>query len=300
MSSPIACVTLSKSFHANAALADLDLEVPEGSIFALLGPNGAGKTTLIKILVNILKPTSGSATVLGTASKRLSPRLFTKIGYVSENQELAEWMTLNQFLAYLKPFYPTWDTQLAAELVNEFHLPGNTPLRNLSRGMKMKAALASSLAYRPLLLILDEPFSGLDPLARDEFIAGLLSRAEETTIFVSSHDVAEVESFASHVAFLQTGHLQFSEEIAALNARFRKVELIFDTQAHLPDEWPRAWSKPQLSGTTLRFVTARFDAAEANSQVRQLFGNAPAVSFTPMTLREIFLSSANEDGGLRR
>ena len=120
--------------------------------------------------------------MLGIDSRRLGPREFAQIGYVSENQEMPEWMTVEYFLAYLQPFYPTWDDARAKELLRQFDLPLDRKLRHLSRGMRMKAALASSLAYRPKLIVLDEPFTGLDPLVRDEFIEGLLENAEETTI----------------------------------------------------------------------------------------------------------------------
>ena len=122
---------------------------------------------------------------------------------------MPEWMTVGYFLAYLKPFYPTWDDARAEELLRQFDLPRDRKLKHLSRGMKMKAALASSLAYRPKLIVLDEPFSGLDPLVRDEFIEGLLESAGEATILISSHDLAEIESFASHVGYLDEESCNF-------------------------------------------------------------------------------------------
>src|SRR3979409_2134899 len=198
-------IDLSKQYRAALVLDDLNLEVPEGSIFGLIGPNGAGKTTTIKMLLNILQPTSGRAEVLGTDSRRLGPAEFARLGYVSENQEMPDWMSINELLAYLQPFYPTWDADLASRMVKQFELPGARKLSQLSRGMWMKTALISSLAYRPQLLVLDEPFSGLDPLIREDFIQGILDGAGETTILVSSHDLAEIESFATHIAFLDNG-----------------------------------------------------------------------------------------------
>jgi len=177
--------------------------VPEGSIYALVGANGAGKTTLIKLLMNILRPNAGSAQVPGIDSAKLAGSNFNRIGYVSENQELPEGMTVGGMLDYFRPFYPNWDRKLEQQLVRQFDLPLNRKLKHLSRGMKMKASFASSLAYRPSLIILDEPFSGLDPLVRNELIEGLIERASETTIFLSSHDLAEIESFSSHVGYLQ-------------------------------------------------------------------------------------------------
>jgi ABC-2 type transport system ATP-binding protein len=222
--SAVRAIDLSMRFGSVSVLDRLSLEVPDGSVFALVGPNGAGKTTTIKILMNILHPSQGRAEVLGVISRQLGPQEFARIGYVSENQELPDWMTVGSSLEFLKPFYNHWDDTRAAELIRQFDLPLGRQLRQLSRGMRMKASLASSLAYHPRLLVLDEPFSGLDPLVRDELIAGVLESAEETTILVSSHDLAEIESFASHVGYLDSGRVQFSEEVASLTGRFREVE----------------------------------------------------------------------------
>src|ERR1019366_8410794 len=156
------------------------------------------------------------------------------IGYVSETQEMPDSMTVGAFLSYLRPFYPTWDLALEKQLLSDFALPLDRELRHLSRGMRMKAAFASTLCYRPALLVLDEPFSGLDPLVRDELIQGLLDRIGETTIFLSSHDLAEIESFASHVGYLEQGSLLFSEEMTTLSNRFRRVEFQVDPATTLP------------------------------------------------------------------
>ena len=168
---------LNKQFGKTVAVDSIGLSVPEGSIYALVGANGAGKTTLIKLLMNILRPDSGSAHVLGIASRDLTGAAFNRIGYVSENQELPDGMTVGGMLSYFQLFYPTWDRALEQQLVRQFDLPLNCKLKQLSRGMKMKASFASSLAYRPSLIVLDEPFSGLNPLARDELIEGLIERA---------------------------------------------------------------------------------------------------------------------------
>jgi ABC-2 type transport system ATP-binding protein len=125
MNSPLCCESLSKRFRRVLAIRDLQLELPDGSIYALVGPNGAGKTTLIKMFVNILRPTSGRCMILDTDSRQLSPSQLAQIGYVSENQELPEWMTMDYFLAYLKPFYPSWDDALAKELLHDFQLPAS-------------------------------------------------------------------------------------------------------------------------------------------------------------------------------
>ncbi len=288
---------LTKRFRGTVALDGLNLEVPEGSVYALMGANGAGKTTAIKILMNILKPTSGCAGALGVDSRDLSPRELQQIGYVSENQEMPEWMTVGYFMAYLKPFYPTWDDARAEELLRQFELPRDRKLKHLSRGMKMKAALASSLAYHPKLIVLDEPFSGLDPLVRDEFIEGLLESASEATIFISSHDLAEIESFASHVGYLEKGRLRFSEEMTELSARFREVEVTLDAAPVLPESWPSTWLRPDASAAVVRFVESQFDETRTLAEVRKMFGEPRGVMFNPMPLRSIFVALAKAEGG---
>jgi ABC-2 type transport system ATP-binding protein len=289
--SPIQCSQLTKKFRSLLALDRLDLAVPEGSIYALIGPNGAGKTTLIKTLVNILHPNSGTASILGVDSRRLSPVEFAQLGYVSENQELPEWMTVGYFLSYLKPFYPTWDDSRGAEMLKHFNLPLDRKLSQLSRGMKMKAALVSSLAYRPKLIILDEPFSGLDPLVRDEFIEGLLESASGATVFISSHDLAEIESFSSHIGYLDNGTLQFSEEASTLTARFREIEITLSEPAPQVN-WPPSWLRVEVSPSMVRLVETRFDDEQSGQQIRALFPTAQNVSIKAMPLRDIFVALA--------
>ena len=292
MSAAIRTENLSKRFGAVAALRKIDLEVPENAIYALVGPNGAGKTTAIKVLMNIMAPSGGRAEVMGNDSRRIAGEAFTSIGYVSENQEMPDWMTVNGFFDYLRPFYPNWNANLENEMRKQFDLPGERKLRHLSRGMKMKAALASSLAYRPRLIMLDEPFGGLDPLVRDQLIEAILERAAEATVFISSHDLAEIESFASHVGYLENGRLLFSEEMTALNQRFREVEVTLGTATGAPERLPQSWMQVNIAGSVARFTESSFDAQRTGAEIRNVFGEVRDAVFTPMSLREIFLAMA--------
>src|SRR2546430_6180488 len=158
---------LSKHFGRVIALDRVNLDVPESALYALVGQNGAGKTTTIKVLMNLIRATGGSATVLGTDSHNIREKSYTEIGYVSENQEIPEWMKVGALLKYLRDFYPTWDSDLEQSLVKQFDLSLDRKIKTLSRGMKMKLALASALTFHPRLIVLDEPFGGLDPLVRD-------------------------------------------------------------------------------------------------------------------------------------
>jgi ABC-2 type transport system ATP-binding protein len=294
MSCAIRTFDLTKIFRRTRVLDGVSLEVPEGSIYGLVGPNGAGKTTTIKLLMNILAPTNGSSEVLATDSRRLGPRDFAQIGYVSENQELPEWMTVGYFLRYLKPFYPTWDDALERELLRQFQLPLDQKLKHLSRGMRMKASLASSLAYRPRLIVLDEPFTGLDPLVRDELIESLLARAEGTTIFISSHDLGEMESFASHIGYLEEGKLKISEELEQLSARFREIVLTFDAPPEYPREMPPDWMHLEIAGNVVRFVETHYDEGGVAELVRRVFPSYRDMAVNGMPLRSIFVALAKK------
>lgn len=195
MEEVIATRNLSRAFGRRPVVRDVTLSVPEGSVLALIGPNGTGKTTTIKTLVNILEPSSGEATVLGTPSTQLGPAQFQQIGYVSENQELPDWMTVAELLTYCKPMYPSWNDAFCESLLRQLDLQSDQKIKSLSRGMKVKAALLSSLAYHPRLLILDEPFAGLDALVREEFIRGMLELTgqDRWTVLIASHEIDEVE-----------------------------------------------------------------------------------------------------------
>ena len=293
MSDVLTTHKLSKRYRRQLALDELSLSVPEGGVYALLGPNGAGKTTALKLMMNLHPPTSGEATVLGVDSRKLQGQHFSQIGYVSENQELPGWMTLRYLLDYLKAFYPTWDDERAAELVAHFRLPLDRSIRHFSRGMQMKASLASSLCYNPRLLVLDEPFSGLDPLTRDELISALLECGERTSILVSSHDLSDIESFASHIGYLDRGRLEFSEELSSLTARFREIQVTLDEPA-LPAPWPAHWLRPEASPAVVRFIETHFDAERTIAQIHLLFKGVSHIDASPMPLRSIFVTLARD------
>jgi ABC-2 type transport system ATP-binding protein len=282
---------LSKRYRKLLALDKLSFSVPESSVYGLLGPNGAGKTTALKLVMNLHPPTAGEAQVLGVDSRKLEGRHFEQIGYVSENQDQPGWMKLSYLLDYLKPFYPTWDDKRARELVSQFRLPLDRPIKHFSRGMQMKAALAASLAYNPKLLILDEPFSGLDPLTREELIEALLECSPQTSIVVSSHDLADIESFASHIGYLDKGKLEFSEELAVLSGRFRDMEVTL-SEPVLPAPWPAHWLRPEASPAVVRFIETHFDSERTFAEIRLLFRGVTNIEANPMPLRSIFVTLA--------
>jgi len=231
---------LAKRYRKVDAVNGLNVSVEEGSAFALIGPNGAGKTTLIKLLVNILQPSAGSASVLGVDSRRISHGELARIGYVAENQELPGRLTVAEYFDYLRPFYSQWDKNLEDDIRRRMELPGERRIRDLSHGMRMKMTLACALPFRPELLVLDEPLSGLDPLVRDEIIEGVLSHAGETTILISSHELVEIENVVTHVAFLEDGKLLFQEATDDLYGRIKEIRVTLESRAALPAIPPQA------------------------------------------------------------
>jgi len=281
-----------KTFGRYDALRGLSFEVQEGSALALIGANGAGKTTTIKILMNILKPSRGMATVLGVDSRAISPRELTQIGYVSENQEMPGRLTVDEYLDYLRPFYPRWDKGLETLIRHQLFLPPDRKISDLSHGMRMKMALACALPYRPRLLILDEPFSGLDPLVRDEFMEGLLQQAGEMTILMSSHDLGEIDGVATHVTLLDQGRLLFEERMDELMDRFREVRVTLEREQRVPERPPKSWLQLRTAGNVLTFVDTQFSEEDLGDQVRGLFDGVRTIDAQPMTLRFIFTTLA--------
>jgi ABC-2 type transport system ATP-binding protein len=278
---------VAKRFGRFDAIEDLNLAVPEGSVYALIGANGAGKSTTIRLLMNILRPDRGDISVLGTPSRELGAADFERIGYVSESQKPPSALTLEQFFSYLRRLYPTWDRGLEVELRAQFELPASRRIRHLSHGMRLKALLVGALAFRPKLLVLDEPLSGLDTLVRDEVVNGLLQQASDTTIFISSHELSEIESFTTHVAFMQDGRLLLQEEIDGLRRRFREVRVTLSAAKTPSQPLPEHWLMPQYEGHHLRFIDSQHeDDAQLHQQLTRRFG-AVRFEIEPMPLRAI-------------
>lgn len=278
---------LTKRFARHGAVDGIALCVPQGAAVALIGANGAGKTTTLRMLMNILRPDGGKATVLGVDSRALGAADYARIGYVSENQKLPDGLTVGQFFDYLRPLYPTWDRTLETSVRAQFELPADRKLSKLSHGMRMKACLAAVLPYRPELLVLDEPLSGLDPLVRDEVMEGLLANMGETTLLISSHELAEIEGFASHIAFMDKGRLAFQDNMEAINGRFRDVTAAFASEPKPGAILPETWLTPKWTGHTLHFTASGFAGDDdLKRTLTSRLGPLAHVSAEPMSLRE--------------
>jgi ABC-2 type transport system ATP-binding protein len=275
-------------------LRGLGLSIPEGAALALIGANGAGKTTAIKVMMNILAPSSGTALVLGVDSRRLSPREFSQIGYVSENQNMPARLTVAQYLSHLRPLYGTWDRELEASILAQLRLPPDRKIRDLSHGMRMKLKLACVLPFRPKLLVLDEPFSGLDPLVRDEFMEKLLDQAGTMTVLISTHELADVEDVATHVAFLESGQLLFQESMSELTGRMRQVQIVLNQEAQAPLDTPPSWLQVRAMGNVLSFLETQYSQAALDARIAAVAPRLRNVEVQPVSLRSIFTVLARD------
>jgi len=285
---------LCKAYGRHDALRGLNLSVPEGAALALIGANGAGKTTTIKVLMNVLTPSAGVATILGVDSRRLSRRELSQIGYVSENQKMPGRLTVAEYLAYLRPFYATWDTDLERSILTQLRLPPERRIRELSHGMRLKMALACALPFRPKLLVLDEPFSGLDPLVRDEFMERLLEQAGAMTVLISTHELADIQDVATHVAFLDAGTLLFQESMDDLVSRMRRVRVVLNQEAQPPAQKPPSWLEVSTLGNVLSFVETRFSQDELAARVAAVASGVRSIDVEVMSLRSIFTAVAKD------
>ena len=290
-----------RRFGSHDALQGLNLAVPEGSAYALIGANGAGKTTTIKVLLNLLLPSRGTATVMGVDSSRLTPDIFAQIGYVSENQTLPSRMTVADYLDYLRPFYPSWDRALEDSIRTTLQLPAERKIGALSHGMRMKMALACALPYRPKLLVLDEPFSGLDPLAREELMEGVLLQGGEVTLLIASQELDEIESLTTHIGFMHAGRMLLEESLGDLGGRLREVRVVLEPGTVVPERLPKEWLQPRAFGSVLTFVDTRYSEEDLGPRVRAVLGPVKQVDVQALPLNSLFktLARAAREGALQ-
>src|SRR6266404_188031 len=232
----IEITNLCRRFGSKLALNDVSLRVPRGKVFGLVGENGAGKTTLIKHILGLLKAESGTVRVFGLDPVADPAAVLSRIGYLSENRDLPAWMRVDELLRYTQAFYPKWDMKFAEELRTQFGLDPSAKIKNLSRGENAKAGLLIALAYRPDLLLLDEPSSGLDPMVRRDILEAIIRTVadEGRTVLFSTHLLEEVERVADQVAMIQAGKILFCDPLERIKASHCRVTLRFDAPRSEP------------------------------------------------------------------
>ncbi len=232
---------VTRRFGATTALDSVSLSVTQGVVHGLVGANGAGKTTLIKHILGLLRAKSGSVRVFGLDPVADPVTVLSRIGYLSEERDLPGWMRVDELIRYSRAFYPSWDDGYAAELQHTFALDPRARISNLSKGEKARAGLVVALAYRPELLVLDEPSSGLDPIVRRDILAAVLRTIadEGRTVLFSSHLLDEVEQVADHVTMIHRGRIALSAPLHVLRESHRSLDEAFLAHvgtAATPDE----------------------------------------------------------------
>jgi len=220
---------VTRRFGDKTALDEVSLTVPRGGVFGLIGGNGAGKTTLIKHILGLLKPQEGTVRVFGLEPVENPVGTLARIGYLSEDRDLPNWMRVGELMRYNQAFYPSWDEAYAEELRRAFDLDQNAKVKNLSRGQRARAGLLVALAHRPELLVLDEPSSGLDPVVRRDILGAIIRTIAEEgrTVLFSSHLLDEVERVADRVAIIHHGRIMLTAPMDEIKDTHRRVTLRF-------------------------------------------------------------------------
>jgi len=273
---------LTRRFGARTALASVSLSVTRGAVHGLVGANGAGKTTLIKHILGLLRAQSGSVRVFGLDPVADPVGVLSRIGYLSEEKDLPGWMRVDELIRYSRAFYPAWDDVYAEELRQTFALDPTTKIGDLSRGQKAQAGLLIALAYRPELLVLDEPSSGLDPIVRRDILGAIIRTiaSEGRTVLFSSHLLEEVEQVADQVTMIDQGRIALSAPMEALKESYRCVTIRFEESQPRPPAVAEAlcWDGGDLEWTAVvPRDSDELEGAVASSGGRVVAERAPSL-----------------------
>jgi ABC-2 type transport system ATP-binding protein len=279
---------LSRRFGRKVALDGVSLEVPRGCVFGLVGSNGAGKTTLLRHMLGLLKAQGGRVRVFDRDPVRETVAVLSRIGYLSEERDLPEWMRVDELMRYVQAYRPSWDEAYADELIRNFGLDPSAIVKDLSRGQRAQAGLVAAVAHRPDLLILDEPSSGLDPIVRQDILGAVVRAVADVgkTVVFSSHLLEEVEQLSDHVAMMDGGRIILQGPLDEVIEQHRRIEVLFDTAPA---------SAPRLPGALSMQGTGRAWAAVCNGAIDD-FRRAVAesggriVGERGATLEEIFVA----------
>ncbi len=278
---------LSKRFGAHAALENVTFDLPEGRVVGLVGVNGAGKSTLLHTIAGLILPTSGSCTTLGCDAARLDAPQLQRLGLVMQEGRFIEWMTARQHVEYIASFYPRWDVDLQQRLVEMLQVPMKRKVAELSPGDRQKVSILLGVCHRPSLLLLDEPMSSLDPLARASMLDLLVERLRDDgcSIVISSHLLSDVEKIADWLLVLDHGRVVECAAFDAIQESFAEWIVTAPSDRLLPDfDVPRFLSR-KLSGRVARVIVRSDDPALARTFERE---HGVEVQVRPLSLEEIF------------
>jgi ABC-2 type transport system ATP-binding protein len=290
---PVICQNIHKRYGGRLVLDDVSFLIPKGAVLGLVGRNGAGKTTLMRILVGLLMPESGSATVLGEPALQMTDASKTRLGYVPQKPESLNWMTVESMLQFVGSFYPRWDSEYMWNSLMRWNISPSQRLAKLSPGERQRVALIRVLATVPELLILDEPASALDPVARRDFLREIALRAGEagTTVLFSTHIVSDLERVASHVCFLHEGKLLLNTGMDDLKETHARLSLSREMAATLGQRLPGEISRRRRPDGGVSIVLTRNGIAPWPSVATASGGTLEA-----MNLEDLFIEVTDHTG----
>ena len=280
---------LKKRYGTHEAVKGLNLEVHDGSVCAFLGQNGAGKSSTIKMLLGMTHPTSGTGSIFGHRidNERESLLIRQQVAFVAEDKRLYDYMTVAEILGFTRSFFPNWNVDFERHLLERFELPRDRKVRQLSKGMRTKLALLLGFARGCKLLILDEPTEGLDPVAIEDVLQIVVSLAAQgTTIFFSSHQIAEVEQVADHVLMIDRGKLVLDAPMDQVKDQYRHIQAVFPEPVDERDFRLPGIERVRLEGRTVSLIASR-NLDSIMEHIRML--KAGNVDVLPISLKEIFL-----------
>ena len=282
---------VTRRFGHKTALDELSLAVPRGGVFGLIGGNGAGKTTLIKHVLGMLKAQSGTVRVFGLDPVQNPVGTLGRIGYLSEDRDLPNWMRVGELMRYTQAFFPNWDEVYAEELRQAFDLDRDAKVKTLSRGQRARAGLLVALAHRPELLVLDEPSSGLDPVVRRDILGAIIRTIadEGRTVLFSSHLLDEVERVADRVAIIHEGRILLTASMDEIKETHRRVTLRFGVTHERP---PALVGAISCSGQGTEWTYVCSGQSDQLRRAAESLG-AVVVGDDALTLDEIFVTRVN-------
>lgn len=285
---------LCRRFEAKTVLDNVNLSIPSGGVFGLIGANGAGKTTLLKHILGTHYAQSGTVRVFGLDPVADPVQVLGRLGYMSENRDIPNWMRVCDLISYTASFYTKWDKRYAEQLRSMFDLDAKSRVRNLSRGQRARTCLLLAIAHRPDLLVLDEPSSGLDPVVRRDILGAIIRTIadEGRTVLFSSHLLDEVERVADRVAILHRGSIQLCEDLETIKNSRRRVTLRFEDQQAIAPTIPNAHL---INGSGREWTYVAEGTMDQLQHIANTLG-ATIVEESYMSLDELFMVHIGQPG----
>lgn len=247
---------VTKSYSGKTVLKNLNLSINQGCCYGFLGRNGSGKTTTIRIIMGLISHEAGTVKVMGQNSWNIGNNIKEKIGYVSEKQILPENLSVRSITSFSEKIYPNWNREKVKDLLDRFNIPENKKIKNLSQGMQKFLALVLVLGQEPELLVFDEPASGLDPIARQEFIDNVMNLLlqEKKTVFFSSHLLSDVEKIADTIGILKDGSISIEMELDEMKQSIKQIQIDFADGQYQKFEMPNIISERKIGNSVILTV----------------------------------------------